>query len=398
MSSTRSLAPGKRDLDFVGRRRSIRRFLGKRRSCRPAADHAAGGFDHRRHRQQEQSGYRGPLYNDLTAEGYVFQFVGAANTSQGYLPTSPVDQTFHNGYPGWTTSMLLNGIQNSGWLNVNPNLVLLHIGTNNVGGSESAAIGDVGQMIDAIESHNASTTVFLAQIVPFPGHDTFINQYNADLASLAISKDALGNHVVVVDMNTNFFSSGNTLSPDNEHPNAGSYTWMAQQWNNAIVALSAPAGGAHLGCQRLRPRSDGGGTWDTISSNWWNGTASVPWNNAANDVATFGNINGAAGTVTLGTGITVGGITFNLATAGSYTIAGDTLTLGGATTPITANVNGTISSVIAGPAVLVKQGPGTLTLTGLNTFNAGAARFLQGTSSALPTSRAAHPWEPVLSP
>ena len=306
------------------------------------------------------------LYNDLTADGFNFQFVGATNTTPGYLPTSPVDQTFHNGYPGISTSGLLSAMQTQAFLNVNPNIVLLHIGTNNVGGSEPAAVSDVSSMIDMIESHNSSTEIFLAQIVPFPGHDTFVNQYNTDLAALANTKDSAGDHVVIVDMNTNFFSSGNTLSPDNEHPNAGSYTWMAQQWNNAIVASLAPTGVHTWDASGTGAHTDGSGTWDTTSNNWWNGTASVPWANANNDVATFGTFNGSAGTVTLGTGINVGGITFNLATSGTYTIAGNTLTLGGTSAPITTNANATISSAIAGPAVLVKQGLGTLILTGAN--------------------------------
>ena len=331
---------------------------------------------------QEQSGYRGPLYNDLTADGYDFQFVGATDTSPGYLPTSPVNQTYHNGYPGITTSALLSNMLSQGWLNVDPNMVLLHIGTNNVGGDESAAINDVSQMIDAIESNDATTTVFLAQIVPFPGHDSFVNQYNADLATLANTKDGSGDHVIVVDMNTNFFSSGNTLSSDNEHPNAGAYDWMAQQWNNAIVASMAPAGAHTWDSSGVGQRTDGFGNWDTSSNNWWNGTSTVPWNNAANDVATFGSRNGAAGPITLTTGITVGGITFNLPTSGSYTITGNTLTLGGATAPITTNVDGAIGSAIAGPAVLVKQGLATLTLTGLNTTSAGT-RIDQGTLSVI---------------
>jgi hypothetical protein len=33
--------------------------------------------------------------------------------------------------------------------------------------------------------------------------------------------------------------------------------------------------------------SGGGGTWDTTSANWYNGTTDVVWNNANNDTAVF---------------------------------------------------------------------------------------------------------------
>ena len=116
--------------------------------------------------------------------------------------------------------------------------------------------------------------------------------------------------------------------------------------------------------------SDASGNWDTAIGNWWTGAADQAWNNGNNDTAQFGT--GAGGvapfTATLAEPIQVGGLIFQNQ---SYSIAGNTLTLGGATAPITANVNATISSAIAGSALLVKQGPGTLALAGLNTSSGG---------------------------
>src|SRR5215207_4459565 len=73
--------------------------------------------------------------------------------------------------------------------------------------------------------------------------------------------------------------------------------------------------------------TDGSGTWDTTLANWNNGSADVPWQNANNDIAVFGNgLTGGttAATVTLGTAITAGGLTFNTSSlASNYTIAGN---------------------------------------------------------------------------
>ena len=52
------------------------------------------------------AGYRGYLYAGLTAAGNStnnFQLVGTTNGNPGSLPTSPVDQTGHDGWSGWTT-------------------------------------------------------------------------------------------------------------------------------------------------------------------------------------------------------------------------------------------------------------------------------------------------------
>ncbi len=104
------------------------------------------------------------------------------------------------------------------------------------------------------------------------------------------------------------------------------------------------------------------GTWDITNGNWTidGGVNNIAWVNGNNDTAIFG---GTAGTVTLGTGITVGGLTFD--TAG-YIVTGNTTTFGTAGN-ITANADATISSILAGAAI-TKAGTGTLVLSGNNTY------------------------------
>ncbi|MCX5653611.1 MAG: autotransporter-associated beta strand repeat-containing protein, partial [Planctomycetota bacterium] len=127
----------------------------------------------------------------------------------------------------------------------------------------------------------------------------------------------------------------------------------------------------------------GTGTWNITNSHWYDdlSLSYKPWVNANNDTAIFGT---ASGTVTLGTGITVGGLTFN--DSAGYVITGDTLTFGTAGS-ITANVDATISSVLDGTVGLAKAGAGTLTLSGANTYTGvttiSAGTLTLGNSSAL---------------
>jgi autotransporter-associated beta strand protein len=117
---------------------------------------------------------------------------------------------------------------------------------------------------------------------------------------------------------------------------------------------------------------DGTGSWGTATANWWNGTSDQVWNNSADNTAVFG-ASGTAGTVTLITGITVGGITFNSGVIGNYTIAGNTITLGAETNTFNILQNGTIASVITGGEGngFVESGSGTLILTASNTYTGG---------------------------
>jgi fibronectin-binding autotransporter adhesin len=125
-------------------------------------------------------------------------------------------------------------------------------------------------------------------------------------------------------------------------------------WDPAI------SGGASLG---------GSGTWDTTTANWFSGT-DVAWPNSGTDEAIFGGT--TAGTVTPGTALNVGTVTFN---TDGYTIAtGNTLTLGGATPTVNVvagPLGATVNAVLAGTTGLTLAGPGTLTLGGTNTFTGG---------------------------
>ncbi len=131
---------------------------------------------------------------------------------------------------------------------------------------------------------------------------------------------------------------------------------------------------------------DGSGTWNTSTALWNNGSTDAAWVNANNDTAVFGSGNGAAGTVTLGANIQVGGITFNTPGSGNYTIvpgAGTTVTLSGATPTITTNANATISASFAGTTGFVKTGSSKLTLSGTNSQSLSGGMTISGGTLAI---------------
>ncbi len=148
--------------------------------------------------------------------------------------------------------------------------------------------------------------------------------------------------------------------------------------------LSWSANGTSLG---------GTGTWDTTNGRW--GTSNpynTIWNNVtnANDTAVFA---GTAGTVTLSTPITAGGLTFNTT---NYSITGSTLTLAGASSPIINVSTGTstISSNIAGTNGLEKTGGGTIILSGTNNTYSGTTTLTAGTLRGSDTTNSLTPVSP----
>jgi autotransporter-associated beta strand protein len=118
----------------------------------------------------------------------------------------------------------------------------------------------------------------------------------------------------------------------------------------------------------------GAGTWDITSSTNWGTAATGPfdaqWINGNNDFAIFG---GTAGNVLLGTGITVGGLTFNT-TGYVVTNAANTLTFGATDNAIT--LNNIASARIAGTVA----GSGNVTLTTPNPATAGTVTFANVTT------------------
>ncbi|MCX6972456.1 MAG: autotransporter-associated beta strand repeat-containing protein [Verrucomicrobia bacterium] len=148
----------------------------------------------------------------------------------------------------------------------------------------------------------------------------------------------------------------------------------------ALTAMPARAGNLYWNGVGASPDAGGGnGTWNAALTNWQNaptGGSATAWVNANNDTAFFGN---TAGTVSLGTGITVGGLQFD--TAG-YVVQSNTLTFGVSGNIVT-NTDATINSALAATSLLTitKTGNGTLTLGGANGY-AGNTTVSSGTLKA----------------
>jgi autotransporter-associated beta strand protein len=136
----------------------------------------------------------------------------------------------------------------------------------------------------------------------------------------------------------------------------------------AVVVLLVLAHPASAQTYYWNAPAGGPGTWDASSANWntdpTGAAAPVAWLNDGTVTAGFG---GTGDAVALSGTINAFGLTF---TAGGYTLSGGTaLNLTGAGGVIdTGGFDATISSAITGGVGLTKNGAGTLTLSGANTY------------------------------
>jgi hypothetical protein len=203
--------------------------------------------------------YRWELYKLLIGAGYSFDFVGSEQSGFHYFQDS-LDYTDNAGFPGirpdQLTTLLRTGINQYGgdhcvlsscpdnYLTVyDPDIILLHIGTNGLNDSTNAPIfrDSVNAILDIIDDYEVSTgkviPVFLAQIINRqdnsgePRHKPTL-YYNDLLYNLVNSRST--DEVILVNMENaldyRYAIDGGDME-DTWHPDtATGYKKMAARW------------------------------------------------------------------------------------------------------------------------------------------------------------------------
>jgi hypothetical protein len=178
-------------------------------------------------------GYRVELFTRAIHDGKHVMFVG----SQSDGPATVAGVAFprnNEGHPGWTIAQITGIATPSDALKDAPEIILLHIGTNDLPNSLTGASDRLAQLVDQIVAALPNALLVVAQIIPLPWAESSVVTYNAAIAGIVQTRASQGKHVILVDMNTAFPSS-NGLGSDNIHPNDGvGYPWMGDQWYAAI--------------------------------------------------------------------------------------------------------------------------------------------------------------------
>ncbi|MDC7235616.1 MAG: SGNH/GDSL hydrolase family protein [Spirochaetales bacterium] len=193
--------------------------------------------------------YRFHLYVLLKQSGYDFTFVGNRKAGFNYF-----NESQNAGFPGCTVRQLAellrtgyNGFEDcyevkGKYLGLfNPDIILLHIGTNHV---EKAVAGDMEDVLQSIleysDQRERVVTVFLARIIDYAQHNPDVIRYNIAVDDLIKRWDNKTRtlKIIRVDMENALDYAADMA--DKFHPNETGYKKIAEKWFEAIRRSYVP--------------------------------------------------------------------------------------------------------------------------------------------------------------
>ncbi len=186
--------------------------------------------------------YREKLWDLLEQDEIQIDFVGSQ--SSGSLPDNN-----NEGHNGWSTFELNDEI--IWWMQAhNPDIVLLHIGTNDVNNAKhagrdmSGSEAELSGLIDKIYDQSPETKIFVAAIIPSRdcwqkcGQAAMTIDWNSRVRTVVNRKSAEEKLVYLVDMEREAGIDVNTDLGDAVHPNKNGADKMAIVWYNHLTGLS----------------------------------------------------------------------------------------------------------------------------------------------------------------
>lgn len=184
----------------------------------------------------KKSGYRNYLWYKLRDIDYSADFVGSRWTGGDITPSFDGD---NEGHPGWTSYDIAEHVYHFLEMNT-PDIILLHIGTNDWSRS-SSGVESILDEIDHFESNNGvSIKVILALIINRSSHSSLISDFNANVYTMARRRIDNGDNIKLVDMEDGADIKYNRDIKDGTHPNDCGYEKMANLWFEAITGEGSP--------------------------------------------------------------------------------------------------------------------------------------------------------------
>jgi lysophospholipase L1-like esterase len=185
--------------------------------------------------------YRYWLWNSLQDAGYKnIDFVGSQHGVFGGTPSDPNFDQDHEGHSGWTADQIAAQVED--WARqARPDVVLLHIGTNDMRASQSVAstINDISTIIDRLRRVNPNVTVLLAKLIPDSENVSSIAALDDAIPNLAAQKNRSSSRVVLVDQSSGFDVSRDTF--DGLHPNESGEKKIASKFFAAVKPFLSQA-------------------------------------------------------------------------------------------------------------------------------------------------------------
>lgn len=188
--------------------------------------------------------FRYELWKDLKENDWEFDFIGTQTDDASYPNfESNIFDKDHEGRGGWTSSEILNGIDD--WLNQTgtADVVLLSSpGGNDAlqGLSYSQAVTNINSIIDILQGDNPNITIIIEQMAPgrsdimTPELTDFFDQMQSEVLNIAANQTTVTSQVIAIDMFTGF---NDGLLADDVHYNEAGAEFIANRYFNVLINI-----------------------------------------------------------------------------------------------------------------------------------------------------------------
>ena len=188
--------------------------------------------------------WRAILWHELQTAGYTnIDFVGSvADGGCNYGYTYDGDNEGHGGY---AATGIADNNQLPPWLAAaNPDIVLMHLGTNDMWGgtiSTSTILAAYTKLVGQMRANNPNMKILVAQIIPMNPPSCTTCAASVVALDNAIPAWAAGlttaqSPIVVVDQWTGFDDATDTAG-DGVHPNDAGFQKMADRWDTPLAQV-----------------------------------------------------------------------------------------------------------------------------------------------------------------
>jgi lysophospholipase L1-like esterase len=190
-----------------------------------------------------------PAVDFVGGQAIVFGGDGGSNPNTALYPGyyTSFDRE-HEGWWGYRTDQI-EALAFAAASAARPDVVLVHLGTNDVGQSGASGVANAATYLPRIlwnvRAARPGASFLVAQVVPIgPGTSYFANagsvaSLNATIATVVAAEDSPGSRVVLVDQHTGF-DLANDMQPDGLHPDVSGENRMAAVWLAALEENLAP--------------------------------------------------------------------------------------------------------------------------------------------------------------
>ncbi len=232
----------------------------------------------------EAVSYRGVLFDQLTAAGYSFDFVGHTTAGSVYL-SDPEHGAISGTRGQYVVRLLQDGFDQLNSIQITPggqpyldvypaDMIILHIGTNDISAAETPSAVDVEDILDEIDAWELSSgnhvTVMVARIIDRTDNalwSTNTHAYNDSVAEMIAARGDAS--VFMVDLESGAgIDYATEMDPDGIHPLQSAYDKMGDTWFTAVddylSLLPAIPGNFSLGSETSSSIQL---TWDDLSGN-----------------------------------------------------------------------------------------------------------------------------------